>query len=133
MKKATRKKPVVVIKSGRSERGAAAAASHTGSLAGSDEIIEAILKQNGVIRAENIQEAFNWSKYLGNSPPPTGDQAVIVTNGGGIGVMATDACEKYQIELYDDGKKLKEMFDARDPELRLHEKPHRHYGRRGKR
>ncbi|MBN2107275.1 MAG: CoA-binding protein, partial [Deltaproteobacteria bacterium] len=115
VKKATRKKPVVVIKSGRSERGAAAAASHTGSLAGSDEIIEAILKQNGVIRAENIQEAFNWSKYLGNSPPPTGDQAVIVTNGGGIGVMATDACEKYQIELYDDGKKLKEMFDPVTP------------------
>ena len=115
VKKATRKKPVVVIKSGRSERGAAAAASHTGSLAGSDEIIDAILKQNGVIRAENIQEAFNWSKYLGNSPPPTGDQAVIITNGGGIGVMATDACEKYEIELYDDGKKLKEMFGPVTP------------------
>lgn len=110
VKKTTRKKPVVVIKSGRSERGAVAAASHTGSLAGSDEIIDAILKQSGVIRAENIQEAFNWSKFLGNSPPPTGDQAVIITNGGGIGVMATDACEKYEIELYDDGKKLKEMF-----------------------
>jgi acetate---CoA ligase (ADP-forming) len=115
VKKTTRKKPVVVIKSGRSERGAVAAASHTGSLAGSDEIIDAILKQSGVIRAENIQEAFNWSKYLGNSPPPTGDRAVIITNGGGIGVMATDACEKYEIELYDDGKKLKEMFTPVTP------------------
>ncbi len=115
VKKATRQKPVVVIKSGRSERGAVAAASHTGSLAGSDEIIDAIMKQNGVIRAENIQEAFNWSKYLGNSPAPTGDHAVIITNGGGIGVMATDACEKYEIELYDDGKKLKEMFSPVTP------------------
>ncbi len=115
VKKATLKKPVVVIKSGRSERGAAAAASHTGSLAGSDEIIDAILKQSGVIRAENIQEALNWSKYLANSPPPTADQAVIVTNGGGIGVMATDACEQYGIELYDDGKKLKDMFSPVTP------------------
>ncbi len=115
VKKATLQKPVVVIKSGRSERGAVAAASHTGSLAGSDEIIDAIMKQSGVIRAENIQEALNWSKYLANAPAPTGDQAVIVTNGGGIGVMATDACEKYQIDLYDDGKKLKNMFSAVTP------------------
>ncbi|MCX5901588.1 MAG: acetate--CoA ligase family protein [Proteobacteria bacterium] len=115
VKKATRKKPVVVIKSGRSERGAVAAASHTGSLAGSDEIVDAILRQNGAIRADTIQQAFNWSKYLGNSPAPSGDQAVIITNGGGIGVMATDACEKYDIELYDDGKKLKDMFSPVTP------------------
>ncbi len=110
IKQTTQKKPVVVIKSGRSERGAAAAASHTGSLAGADEIVDAILRQCGVIRAENIQQAFNWSKYLANSPPPTGDQAVIITNGGGIGVMATDACENYNIDLYDDGEQLKKMF-----------------------
>ena len=115
VKKATRKKPVVVIKSGRSERGAVAAASHTGSLAGSDEIVDAILRQNGVIRADTIQEAFNWCKYLGYSPAPCSDQAVIITNGGGIGVMATDACEKYDIELYDDGKKLKDMFSPVTP------------------
>ena len=115
VKKATKKKPVVVIKSGRSERGAVAAASHTGSLAGSDEIIDAILRQNGVIRADTIQQAFDWCKYLGNSPAPTGDQAVIITNGGGIGVMATDACDKYAIELYDDGKKLKDMFSPVTP------------------
>lgn len=115
VKQVTRIKPVVVIKSGRSERGAAAAASHTGSLAGSDEIIDAILKQCGVLRAESIQDAFNWSKYLANSPPPTADHAVIITNGGGIGVMATDACEKYQIDLYDDGKVLKKMFEPVTP------------------
>ena len=115
IKTATLKKPVVVIKSGRSERGAVAAASHTGSLAGSDEIIDAILKQSGVIRAENIQEALDWSKYLASAPPPAGDHAVIITNGGGIGVMATDACEKYHIDLYDDGKRLKDMFSPVTP------------------
>ncbi len=90
-------------------------------------------RQNGVIRAETIQEAFNWSKYLGNSPPPTGDQAVIITNGGGIGVMATDACEKYEIELYDDGKKLKEMFSPVTPSFGSTKNPIDITGRRGRR
>jgi len=115
MKEATRLKPVVVIKSGRSERGAVAAASHTGSLAGSDEIVDAILKQCGVLRADSIKDAFNWCKYLAHSPPPTTEQAVIITNGGGIGVMATDACEKYHVELYDDGKVLKKLFGPVTP------------------
>lgn len=115
VKQATRVKPVVVIKSGRSERGAVAAASHTGSLAGSDEIVDALLKQCGVLRADSIKDAFNWCKYLAHSPAPSSDQAVIITNGGGIGVMATDACEKYQIDLYDDGKALKKMFGPVTP------------------
>ncbi len=115
VKVATKHKPVVVIKSGRSKRGAAAAASHTGSLAGADDVTDAILKQYGVLRAENIDEAFNWSKYLANSPMPTTDKSVIITNGGGIGVMATDACEKYDIALYDDHERLKEMFSPVTP------------------
>lgn len=115
VKRATRVKPVVVIKSGRSARGAVAAASHTGSLAGADDIVDAILRQCGVLRADSIRDAFNWAKYLANSPPPTTDHAVIITNGGGIGVMATDACESYQIELYDDGTELKKMFSAVTP------------------
>lgn len=115
VKKATCVKPVVVIKSGRSERGAVAAASHTGSLAGSDEIVDDILRQCGVLRADSIKDAFNWCKYLAHSPPPTSDQAVIITNGGGIGVMATDACEKYHVELYDDGKVLKKLFGPVTP------------------
>ncbi|MCP4716497.1 MAG: acetate--CoA ligase family protein [Deltaproteobacteria bacterium] len=116
-KEVTQVKPIVVIKSGRSQRGAAAAASHTGSLAGTDEIVDAVLKQCGVIRAENIQEAFNWCKYLATSPPPPADNAVIVTNGGGIGVMATDACERYNIDLYDDGENLKKMFAPVTPDF----------------
>jgi len=108
---------VVVIKSGRSERGAIAAASHTGSLAGSDEIFEAIMRQCGVLRAESVEEAFNWCKFLANTPFPSGENTVIVTNGGGIGVMATDACEKYRVKLYDDTAALKEAFSTVTPDF----------------
>lgn len=115
LKWATARKPIVVIKSGRSKRGAMAAASHTGSLAGSDEIFESIMRQCGVIRAETIEEAFDWSKFLAFSPKPRGKNTVIVTNGGGVGVLATDACEKYDVHLYDDQKILKEVFDPATP------------------
>jgi acetyl coenzyme A synthetase (ADP forming)-like protein len=117
VQKTTRKIPVVVIKSGRSERGAIAAASHTGSLAGSDEIFDAIMRQCGVLRAESVEEAFNWCKFLANTPSPAGENTVIVTNGGGIGVMATDACEKYGVRLYDDTLHLKEVFTTVTPEF----------------
>jgi acetyltransferase len=115
LKRTTAVKPVVVIKSGRSKRGAMAAASHTGSLAGSDDIFDAIMRQCGVLRAESLEEAFNWCKFLAGSPSPKGDRAVIVTNGGGIGVMATDASEKYGIELLDDQPTLKEVFGPATP------------------
>ncbi len=111
----TRRKPVVVIKSGRSKRGALAAASHTGSLAGSDDVFDAIMRQCGVVRAESIQEALNWCKYLSKAPSPTGESAVIVTNGGGIGVMATDACEKYGVRLLDDTDLTRDIFSPVTP------------------
>lgn len=117
VKMTTQKIPVVVIKSGRSERGAIAAASHTGSLAGSDEIFDAIMRQCGVLRAESVEEAFNWCKFLANTPFPSGENTVIVTNGGGIGVMATDACEKYGVKLYDDTAALKEAFSTVTPDF----------------
>ena len=110
LKKATRVKPVIVIKSGRSARGAAAAASHTGSLAGADEIVDAILKQCGALRADSIAEAFSWCAYLSHAPEPATEQTVIITNGGGVGVMATDACERYDIPLYNDSDRLREIF-----------------------
>lgn len=106
LKAATKKKPIVVIKSGRSKRGAIAAASHTGSLAGADEIFDAIMKQCGVLRAESVQEALDWSNYLSRTAIPIGENTLIITNGGGVGVLATDACEKYNIKLYDDTQQL---------------------------
>ena len=117
LKAATRHKPVVVIKSGRSKRGAVAAASHTGSLAGADEIFDDIMRQCGVMRAESLDEAFSWCKFLADAPSPAGLNTVIVTNGGGVGVMATDACEKYGIGLYDNQATLKEIFDSATPDF----------------
>jgi len=113
----TRAKPVVVIKSGRSQRGSMAAASHTGSLAGTDEVFDAVMRQSGVLRAESVQEAFTWVRYLASAPLPPGDQAVIVTNGGGIGVMATDACERHGVSLYDDQAVLTETFAGVMPDF----------------
>ena len=117
LKKTTPRKPVVVIKSGRSARGAQAAASHTGSLAGSDTVFDAIMTQCGVLRAETLTEAFNWCRFLAESPEPKGENVVIITNGGGVGVMATDASEKYGVNLYDNQAKLKEDFGAVTPDF----------------
>jgi acetyl coenzyme A synthetase (ADP forming)-like protein len=115
LKASTGKKPVIVIKSGKSKRGAQAAASHTGSLAGSDEIFAAVMKQCGVLRAECLEDAFNWCKFMISSPAPKSFNSVIVTNGGGIGVMATDACEKYGVPLYDNQTALKNLYEAVTP------------------
>jgi len=112
LKRVTRKKHVVVIKSGRSKRGAVAAASHTGSLAGADEIFDSVMRQCGVLRAESVQEAFDWARFLADSELPSGDETVIITNGGGIGVLATDACEKYGVRLYDNPQRLKDVFSS---------------------
>jgi acetyl coenzyme A synthetase (ADP forming)-like protein len=114
---ATKRKPVVVIKSGRSRKGAIAAASHTGSLAGTDEVFDAIVRQYGVLRAEDIDEAFDWCKFLSNNPMPKGKHTVIITNGGGFGVMTADACEKYGVTLYDDLTALNAIFSDVVPDF----------------
>ena len=117
LKKATQKKPVIVIKSGRSKKGAQAAASHTGSLSGSDKVFSAIMNQCGVHRPENVVEALQWAKFLSNAPVPKGDNTVIITNGGGVGVMAADACEKYGVHLFDNHNSLYEAFGDLVPEF----------------
>ncbi len=113
----TRRKHVVVIKSGRSARGAMAAASHTGSLAGADDVFDDVMRQCGVLRAESVQEAFHWVRFLATAPLPSGEDAVIVTNGGGIGVLATDACEKFGVRLYDNQPALANAFADVMPEF----------------
>ena len=110
-------KPIVVVKAGRSKRGAMAAASHTGSLAGEDKVFDDIARQCGVLRAESLQDAIEWCKILANSPEPQSDNAVIITNGGGIGVMAADACEKYNINLYDNLADMKDTFTSVVPKF----------------
>jgi acetyltransferase len=87
----TQETPVVVVKSGRTEAGAQAASSHTGSIAGSDRAYEAGLDQAGVLRARNVQELFDWAQALDGLPLPDTDGVGVVTNAGGPGVMTTDA------------------------------------------
>ncbi|MBF0385327.1 MAG: acetate--CoA ligase family protein [Candidatus Omnitrophica bacterium] len=108
------KKPVIVLKVGRSKRGAKAAASHTGSLAGSDGIFDAAFKQLGLLRAANFTEAFGWARAF-SLPVPEGDETVIITNGGGIGVSTTDECEEAGVNLLDDPAWLEEKFRATMP------------------
>ncbi|MBM4248950.1 MAG: acetate--CoA ligase family protein [Euryarchaeota archaeon] len=110
LQRTTRKKPVVVIKSGRSGRGAAAAASHTGSLAGSDEVFDAIMRQCNVLRADTVEEAIAWAKFFEGNALPGVEECLIITNGGGIGVLATDACERHGVRLSDDYAALSKAF-----------------------
>ncbi len=90
----SKKKPILALKAGRSDAGASAASSHTGSLAGSDKAADALLRQSGVIREFSLQKLFATAKVFSNCPIPKGNRVAIVTNSGGPGIMATDAiCE----------------------------------------
>lgn len=100
IKRASSAKPVVVLKSGRTEKGASAAASHTGSLAGSDRIYDAAFKQAGALRAFDFAQAFDWVKLMTVQSPPSNENCLILTNGGGVGVMTTDACEEAGINIW---------------------------------
>jgi acyl-CoA synthetase (NDP forming) len=92
-KKVTLKKPVVVIKSGKSTAGARAAASHTGAIAGSDKIYDAAFRQSGIIRAHDMSEFFDCGKALAMQAPALGNNMGILTDAGGPGVMTVDECE----------------------------------------
>ncbi|KUK46804.1 MAG: Acetyl-CoA synthetase [Anaerolinea thermophila] len=92
-------KPIIGLKSGISAHGAAAAASHTGSLAGAAKIYEAAFKQAGIIWADDLNNLFDRTLALSLQPPMKGDNLLIITNGGGVGVLATDAAEKFGIPL----------------------------------
>jgi len=88
----TRKKPIIALKSGRTAQGAKAASSHTGSIMGSDSVYDAIFTQSGVIRVDSMLEMFNLAIAFAYEPLPKGNRVAIVTNAGGPGIMATDAC-----------------------------------------
>ncbi|HUL16912.1 MAG TPA: acetate--CoA ligase family protein [Terriglobales bacterium] len=89
--KVARKKPIIVIKAGRSEAAAKAASSHTGALTGSDEVYDAAFRRAGVLRVQNISDVFYMAEVFGKQPRPQGPRLTIVTNAGGPGVLATDA------------------------------------------
>ncbi len=93
------KKPIIALKSGVSAHGAAAAASHTGSLAGAAKVYGSAFKQAGVLQATDLNDLFDCTLVLSLQPPMKGDNMLILTNGGGVGVLATDSAEKFGIPL----------------------------------
>ncbi|HMB54644.1 MAG TPA: acetate--CoA ligase family protein [Thermoanaerobaculia bacterium] len=98
-KRVGRKKPILVVKSGRTSEGARAATSHTGAIAGTDVTVSAFLDQCGVLRATTIEELFDVARALDRCPLPRGHRVAIVTNAGGPAIMATDACVNLGLEM----------------------------------
>jgi len=91
-KRVSKKKPVVVLKAGRTAMGARAASSHTGALAGNDKIYEDVFKQSGVIRARSLRDLLEFARGIPVLPTPKGNNVVIITGAGGSGVLLSDAC-----------------------------------------
>jgi acetyl coenzyme A synthetase (ADP forming)-like protein len=112
---ATRDTPVLVVKGGRSAAGAEAAASHTGSLAGSDRAFDAAMRQAGVVRANNVEELFDFGRVLAAQPLPENDRVAILTNAGGPGVMAADAVSEASLELAEIGGDCRDCLAAALP------------------
>ena len=110
-KKVTKVKPVIVIKAGVTDEGAKAAHSHTASLAGNNEAYDALFKQFGFIKAKDLSELLSFAKIFSSENLPRGDRVAIVTNGGGTGVLATDA-------VYLNGLRLAEFSEETKKELR---------------
>jgi acetyltransferase len=107
---AARMKPVIVVKAGRHAEGARAVVSHTGALAGADAVYDAAFERAGVLRVYSLEELFDAVETLALARPPRGDRLAILTNGGGIGILATDA-------LVDQGGRLAELSQETISEL----------------
>jgi acetyltransferase len=116
-------KPIIVIKPGRTEAAAKAAASHTGSLTGSDEVLQAAFQRVGVLRVEQISELFDMAEVLAKQPRPKGPRLCIVTNAGGPGVLATDALIGAGAQLADLSKETMEAFNKILPPTWSHNNP----------
>jgi acetate---CoA ligase (ADP-forming) len=108
----SRKKPIVVVKSGRTRSGSRAASSHTAALAADDATVDALLAQSGVIRADTIDEMFDIASCLDLQPLPPGRRVAIVTNAGGPGILAADACEAAGLTLARFAAELQERLRA---------------------
>jgi acetyl coenzyme A synthetase (ADP forming)-like protein len=98
-RRVARHKPIVALKAGRSSGGARAAASHTGALAAGDALVQALLREAGVIRAATLEELFEIGALLARQPLPAGNRVAVVTNAGGPGILAADACEAADLTI----------------------------------
>lgn len=100
-RRVSRRKPIVAVKSGRSQRGLLAASSHTGSLAGADAAVQALVDDTGILRVDTVDELFDMAAFLAHQPVPRGRRVAILTNAGGPGILATDACEAWGLQVPD--------------------------------
>ena len=116
-KRVSRRKPIVILKAGRGRRTAEAIKSHTGSLAGSDAAYDAAFKQCGILRADTFPALFDYALALAYLADPKGENVVILTNGGGAGIMATDVCERHSLKLMDVPEDLAEKLRRWMPEF----------------
>ena len=116
-------KPIIVIKPGRTAAAAKAAASHTGSLTGSDEVLQAAFQRVGVLRVEAISELFDMAEVLAKQPRPNGPRLTIVTNAGGPSVMATDMLISTGAQLAELTPETMEAFNAMLPPTWSHNNP----------
>jgi acetyltransferase len=112
----TKKKPIIAVKAGRTLAGAKAVSSHTGVLAGIDLAVDALFEQCGVIRVTSIEELFDLSLAFTGQPIPKGNRIAILTNAGGPGIMATDACVSLGLELAQFSNETKEKLKKGLPE-----------------
>jgi len=99
LRRLTARKPLVLVKGGAAAAGARAAASHTGSLATDDRVFDGVLRQHGALRAQTVEEAFEWAATLATQPLPRGRRVVVFTTAGGWGVLAADACAQAGLDL----------------------------------
>jgi acetyl coenzyme A synthetase (ADP forming)-like protein len=98
-KRVSKKKPIIMLKAGRTAAGAKAASSHTGALAGNDKIYEDVLRQSGVIRARSLRDLLDFARGVPMLPTPKGENVVIITGAGGSGVLLSDACVENNLKL----------------------------------
>lgn len=106
------KKPIIILKAGRTEKGRKAAESHTKSLAGKDEVYEGIFRQYRIYRADNAEELYDFSKAFAYLKPPKGNKMVIITSSGGAAILATDVAEVEGVNVSELPKKLKEKLST---------------------
>ncbi len=109
-KEAVRKKPIIALKSGKTDAGRRAAASHTAALAGSDQIYEGVFRQAGIIRARNVEELFDFGRALALQPPGHTSNAAVLTNAGGPGIIAADALEESGLKVNSFPERLLSKF-----------------------
>ncbi|MBS3163377.1 CoA-binding protein [Candidatus Woesearchaeota archaeon] len=116
-KKASLKKPVIILKGGVTEKGAQAALSHTGAMAGSSQVYSAVFKQCGLIEVSSLEEMFNIARILENVVKPKGNRIQIITNGGGYGILGTDSISKNNLRFAEMYPRTKNELAKKFPPL----------------